>query len=134
MDITKTDVWRRLAEHRKQMDGVTMREQFASDPERFDRFSLRLGDLRLDFAKNRITADTMVLFRELAGAAGVEALRDQMFAGAPINVTERRAVLHVALRNRSDRAIAVDGRDVMPDVRDALTHIQSFSDAVRTGQ
>ncbi len=110
-----------------------MRDLFAQDAGRAGRFSLRLGDLLLDYSKNRITDETMRLLRALAAEAGVEAMRDQMFAGAPINLTEGRAVLHVALRNRSLRPVLVDGQDVMPDVNAALQHMRAFSDAVRNG-
>jgi len=110
-----------------------MRDLFARDDQRFTRFSLRLGDLLLDYSKNRVTDETMPLLRALAREAGVEAMRDRMFAGEPINLTEGRAVLHVALRNRANRPILVDGRDVMPDVNAALAHMKSFSDAVRSG-
>ena len=112
-----------------------LRELFASDPERAERFFLKVGDhLFLDYSKNLISADSMTALFELARKTGVETLRDQMFAGAPINSTEHRAVLHVALRNRSARPMLVDGRDVMPVVRAALHHIRSFSEAVRSGR
>src|SRR5690606_27210841 len=102
-------------------------------PRRFERFSLRLGDLLVDYSKHLVTADTMALLTDLARERGVEALRDRMFGGDRINVTEDRAVLHVALRNRSDRPMRVGGVDVMPDVRAALEHVRGFSEAVRGG-
>ena len=111
-----------------------LRELFAGDPDRASRFSLKVGEhLQIDYSKNLITADTMKALVELARKTGVETLRDQMFAGDAINVTENRSVLHVALRNRSSRPMLVDGRDVMPEVRAALDHIRRFSDAVRGG-
>ena len=111
-----------------------LRELFAADPERATRFTLDVGDhLRVDLSKNLITDDSVRVLVELARKTGVEALRDQMFAGEPINTTENRAVLHVALRNRSTRPMLVDGRDVMPDVRAALDHIRRFSELVRSG-
>jgi len=125
--------WGKLEAHRRAMDDVHMRQLFADDPERFDRFTLRFDDLLVDYSKNRVTAETMDLLRQLAREADVEGLRDAMFAGEKINVTEGRAVLHVALRNLSDRPITVDGRDVMPDVRRALAHMERFCDAVRGG-
>jgi glucose-6-phosphate isomerase len=115
------------------MEPVLMRDLFAKDDGRFARFSLRLGDLLVDYSKNRITDETMTLLRALAREAGVEAMRDRMFAGEPINLTEGRAVLHVALRNRANRPTLVDGKDVMPEVNAALAHMRSFSDAVRSG-
>ncbi|WP_299625830.1 glucose-6-phosphate isomerase [Pelagibius sp.] len=110
-----------------------LRDLFAEDPERFERFSLRLDDLLLDYSKNRILAETMERLLALARAAGVEAARDAMFAGEKINVTEGRAVLHTALRNRSDRVVLVDGRDVMGDVRSVLEATAAFADGVRDG-
>jgi glucose-6-phosphate isomerase len=111
-----------------------LRELFAADPERATRFTLNVGDhLQVDLSKNLITDDVMRVLVELARKTGVEALRDQMFAGDPINTTEHRAVLHVALRNRSSRPMLVDGRDVMPEVRAALDHIRRFSELVRSG-
>jgi len=111
-----------------------LRELFAADPGRAERFSLNVGGhLQVDYSKNLITDDAMTALVELARKTGVEQLRDQMFAGAPINITENRAVLHVALRNRSARPVLVDGRDVMPAVRAALDHIRQFAEAVRGG-
>jgi glucose-6-phosphate isomerase len=141
-DLTQLSSWKRLVEHHAKVAPLHMRDLFAQDRGRFERFSLRLGDLLLDYSKNRITDETMPLLRALATETGVEAMRDQMFAGAPINLTEGRAVLHVALRNRSNRAIFVDApdgrqegrKDVMPDVNAALAHLKSFSDSVREGR
>jgi glucose-6-phosphate isomerase len=111
-----------------------LRELFATDPGRAERFTLKVGEhLRVDYSKNLVSTDSMKALVELARKTGVEALRDQMFAGAPINVTENRAVLHVALRNRSTRPVMIDGHDVMPGVRAALDHIRRFSESVRGG-
>ena len=105
------------------------------DPSRAKAFFLEVGPhLSIDYSKNLITQDSMKALFDLARKTGVEALRDQMFAGEPINVTEKRAVLHVALRNRSGRPMTVNGRDVMPDVRAALDHMRSFSESVRSGK
>ena len=133
MSITATPIWKKLEQHHAAIAPRTMRDLFAADPQRFSRFSLRLGDLLLDYSKNRITAETMDLLRELAKATGVEAMRDRMFAGEPINLTENRAVLHIALRNFSKRPIAVAGKDVMPGVLAALEHMREFSERVRSG-
>ena len=112
-----------------------LRELFAADPARAERFFLAIGShLFIDYSKNLITQQSMTALFDLARKAGVESLRDEMFAGAPINNTEKRPVLHVALRNRSNRPMTVNGRDVMPDVRAALDHIRSFSEAVRSGK
>jgi glucose-6-phosphate isomerase len=111
-----------------------LRELFAQDPQRAQRFFLTAGThLFVDYSKNLITQDSMTALFGLARQAGVEALRDRMFAGDPINSTERRAVCHVALRNRSARPMPVNGRDVMPDVRAALEHVRVFSEQVRSG-
>jgi glucose-6-phosphate isomerase len=133
MSIVDTQAWKKLQQHQGTLAKQTMRELFAEDKGRFQRFSLRLGDLLLDYSKNRITSETMALLCELARAAGVESMRDQMFAGEPINLTEGRAVLHVALRNLSSRPILVGGQDVMPEVRAALGHMRGFSESVRSG-
>ncbi|HVZ73655.1 MAG TPA: glucose-6-phosphate isomerase [Polyangia bacterium] len=133
MSIRESASWKALQEHQRAIAPLHMRELFAHEPDRFARLSLRLGDLLLDYSKNRVTDETMKLLRALAREAGVEAMRDKMFAGEPINITEGRAVLHVALRNRAKRPILVDGKDVMPDVDAALAHMKSFSDAVRSG-
>jgi glucose-6-phosphate isomerase len=133
VNIAESPIWEQLVQHQRATEPLLMRDLFAKDPERFARFSLRLDDLLLDYSKNRVTDETMTLLRALARAAGVEAMRDRMFAGEPINLTEGRAVLHVALRNRARRPIFVDGKDVMPDVEAALAHMKSFSEAVRGG-
>jgi glucose-6-phosphate isomerase len=138
VNIADTESWKKLERHQREVASLHMRDLFARDPERFARFSLRLGDLLLDYSKNRVTDETMNLLRGLAREAGVEAMRDRMFAGEPINLTEGRAVLHVALRNRGNRPILVGGpeggkKDVMPDVNAALAHMRTFSDAVRGG-
>jgi glucose-6-phosphate isomerase len=133
VSITSSASWKKLQAHHHVLEPFLMRELFAKDDGRFARFSLRLDDLLLDYSKNRVTDETMTLLRALAREAGVEAMRDRMFAGEPINLTEGRAVLHVALRNRSGRPIFVGDKDVMPDVHAALAHCKSFSDAVRSG-
>ena len=104
------------------------------DPGRFERFSLTLGDLTLDYSKNRIVAETMQLLLALAEAAEVAALRDAMFAGEPINITENRAVLHVALRAPKDADIRVDGENVVPEVHETLDRFLAFADQIRSGE
>ncbi|BAE53218.1 glucose-6-phosphate isomerase [Paramagnetospirillum magneticum] len=110
-----------------------MRDMFAEDPGRFDRFSARLGDLLLDYSKNRIDAQVMAALVRLAGQAGLPAAREAMFGGEAFNVTEHRAVLHTALRNRSDRPVPVDGHDVMPEIRAVLARMKDFAGRVRSG-
>ena len=133
MTIASTASWKKLVEHQKTIAPLHMRDMFDKDPGRFTKFSLRLGDLLLDYSKHRITDETMDLLRGLAREAGVESMRDKMFAGEPINLTEGRAVLHTALRNFSSRTIEGAGKDVMPEVRAALNHMSAFSDSIRSG-
>jgi glucose-6-phosphate isomerase len=110
-----------------------MRELFAKDTARFERLSLELGDILVDYSKHRVTAETMALLMDLARQARVPEWRDRMFRGERINSTENRAVLHVALRNRSAKPIFVDGQDVMPGVREVLAKMRSFTESVRSG-
>ncbi|WP_298040058.1 glucose-6-phosphate isomerase [uncultured Desulfuromonas sp.] len=131
--LTELPAWQALQEHHRTIAPRHMRELFAEDPGRFEKFSLRLGDLLFDYSKNRITAETVGLLVALAREAGLEEKVRAMFAGEKINVTEGRAVLHVALRNRSGRPIAVDGKDVMPAVNAVLAQMRVFCDRVRGG-
>ncbi len=126
--------WQSLLKHVESVRPMQMRDMFATDPARFSRFSLEACGLLLDYSKNRVTEETMRLLFNLAKERGVEAWRDRMFHGEPINSTEHRAVLHVALRNRSNRPILVDGNDVMPGVNAVLRHMREFTDAVRLGK
>ena len=124
--------FKRLEQHRDQIRAGHLREWFRADPTRADRLSARVDDLLVDYSKHLIIDETLRLLRALARARGVEALRDRMFAGDKINVTENRAVLHVALRNRSGRPMMIDGQDVMPDVMAALGHMKDFSERIRS--
>jgi glucose-6-phosphate isomerase len=130
---TSLPVWAALLDHARAVAPLRMRDLFDADPDRFARFHLRLGDMVVDYAKNRITTETMGLLVDLARQAGVEARRDAMFGGKPINVTEGRAVLHVALRDPTDRPVLVDGEDVKPGIRAVLARMEAFSEAVRSG-
>ena len=132
--LTENPVYPRLAAHRQAFADVHLRTLFRQDPGRFERFSVEAEDLLLDYSKNLVTAETMALLVELARAAGVDRAIDGMFAGEKINATEDRAVLHVALRNRSNRPLLVDGEDVMPKVNAVLEHMRRFSDAVGGGE
>nr|WP_280950009.1 glucose-6-phosphate isomerase [Zhengella mangrovi] len=123
-----------LASHAGRLSGMHLRDVFAADPDRFSRFSLTLDDLLLDWSKSRIDDAAMEALFDAARAAGVEALRDAMFAGQPINSTEGRAVLHVALRGAPEDGFAVDGEDVMPGVHAVLDAMANFADAVRSGR
>ncbi|HTY01459.1 MAG TPA: glucose-6-phosphate isomerase, partial [Bacteroidota bacterium] len=131
---TSLPSWQLLLKHFESIRPMHMRDMFAADPARFSRFSLEACGLLLDYSKNRITEETMRLLFGLARECHVEEWRDKMFRGELINSTEQRAVLHIALRNRSNRPILVGGKDVMPEVNAVLRHMREFSDAVRLGK
>ncbi len=138
MRVTELPIWARLENAKSAAEAVSMRSLFERDSARFERFSRRLalgpsGSLLLDFSKQRIDEGTLSLLLELAQDACVLEHRDRMFAGERINTTEDRAVLHTALRNRSERPVHVDGEDVMPLVRQALAHMREASEAIRSG-
>ena len=103
-----------------------MRDLFAQDPDRFKKFHLEFNGLLLDFSKNRITSETLKLLYALAVERDVSGWANKMFTGEKINITENRAVLHIALRNRSNRPILVDGKDVMPEVNAVLAHMEDI--------
>ena len=122
-----------LNEHYDKMSGVHMRDLFAQDVQRFDTFSLKFKDILLDYSKNRITQETMDLLLKAVDESGLRERIDAMFSGEKINITEDRAVLHIALRNRSNTPIMVDGEDVMPAVNSVLEKMRRFTEAVRSG-
>ncbi|HJV24732.1 MAG TPA: glucose-6-phosphate isomerase [Aromatoleum sp.] len=132
--LTNSPAWQALAAHRDEVGDRHLRELFADDAGRFERLSLRAAGLFLDYSKNRIDSRTMDLLVGLARDRGLESARAAMFAGRRINTTEDRAVLHVALRNRSDAPIELDGQDVMPAVREVLDRMGKFAEAVRSGE
>lgn len=134
MTLTDLKAWKDLEKNYAEIRGETMRDMFAADPDRFEEFSVSLGSLLLDYSKNRINGETMKLLIALAKETGLEKARDAMFCGEKINTTENRAVLHTALRNRSDRPVYVDGKDVMPQIKTVLEKMKTFSNAVRDGQ
>jgi glucose-6-phosphate isomerase len=131
--LTQSPAWRAVAAHRDAVQSAHVRDLFAADPKRFDRFSIEVEDLLVDYSKNRVTEETMTRLFDLARQQSVFEWRDRMFAGEKINRTEDRAVLHVALRNRSNRPILVDGKDVMPEVNAVLAKMRVFTEAVRSG-
>jgi len=132
--LTASAAWQSLAAHHAELRDVPMRQLFADDPERFRRFTLSHGDLFLDYSKNRITQRTMELLLELARQRDLPAWIERMFTGEKINNTEGRAVLHTALRNRSNNPILVDGADVMPQVNRVLEQMRQFTESVRNGE
>ncbi|MFE3884273.1 glucose-6-phosphate isomerase [Streptomyces lydicus] len=125
--------WTALSKHREQMAQVHLRELFERDPGRAERYTLQVGDLHLDYSKHLVTDETLGLLRDLAAARGVAELRDAMFRGEKINITERRSVLHVALRAPASEAIKSDGENVVPGVHHVLTRMGTFADRIRSG-
>ena len=132
-NLTSTQAWQALSNHKEEIAKTTMRELFAKDPARFSRMSQEACGVFVDYSKHRTTDETLKLLFALAKQADVEGWREKMFKGEKINVTEQRAVLHVALRNRSNTPIVVDGKDVMPDVNAVLAKMRSFTDRLRSG-
>ncbi|MFB7741392.1 glucose-6-phosphate isomerase [Streptomyces sp. NPDC056132] len=126
--------WTALGKHREQLGDTHLRELFAAEPGRGTVYTLRVGDLYLDYSKHLVTDETLALLRELAAAADVAGLRDAMFRGEKINVTEDRAVLHTALRAPRDAVIEVDGENVVPGVHEVLDKMAGFSEKIRSGQ
>jgi glucose-6-phosphate isomerase len=133
MASSRKSLLNRLMTHRARLAGTTMRELFAGDSKRFATFSASAGELLLDFSKNRVDEPAMAALFELAVDAGVEERRKAMWRGEHVNVTEDRAVMHMALRYRGGKPVMVDSRDVMPDVRSVLDAIRIFSAKVRDG-
>jgi glucose-6-phosphate isomerase len=132
--ITDLSEWKACEAHSRDMQDVHLRELFSQDPDREATFSLQVGDLYLDYSKNRITAETLTLLHRLANARRLRLAIKQMYAGAKINCTEGRPVLHTALRNQSDDAVLVQGENVMPAVRSVLDRMATFTRNVVSGE
>ncbi|MBY8882087.1 glucose-6-phosphate isomerase [Actinacidiphila acidipaludis] len=126
--------WHALAKHREELADVHLRDLFDRDPDRGSRYTLQVGDLHLDYSKQLVTDETLRLLRELAAATGVFPLRDAMFRGERINVTENRAVLHTALRAPQSATIDLDGQNVVPGVHAVLYKMTQFADRIRSGE
>ncbi|PPC94291.1 MAG: glucose-6-phosphate isomerase [Methylotenera sp.] len=131
--LTQYPVWQKLCQHQQNIASIHMRDLFAKDPNRFNKFHLQFDDILLDYSKHRIDETTMPLLFQMAREAKIENWRDRMFSGEKINITEDRAVLHTALRNRANIPVMVDGKDVMPEVNAVLAQMRQFSDSVRNG-
>ncbi|MER7401415.1 glucose-6-phosphate isomerase [Streptomyces sp. NPDC000070] len=131
--LNQTSEWTALAKHREELGDVQLRELFAADAGRGIAYTLRVGDLYIDYSKHLVTDDTLRLLRELAAATDVFGLRDAMFRGEKINTTENRAVLHTALRAPRDAVIEVDGENVVPGVHAVLDKMADFAERVRSG-
>ena len=134
IDFTATDAFRTLKNHQKTINKKDIKTLFEEDPNRFKKFSVRFKDILLDYSKNRITGRTMGYLINLANECELPDAIEKMFAGDIINQTENRAVLHTALRNRSNTPVLVDGVDVMPDVNRVLDQMRDFSESVRSGE
>ncbi|HET9690033.1 MAG TPA: glucose-6-phosphate isomerase [Acidimicrobiales bacterium] len=132
--ITDTAEWKALVAHSKKLRKTSLRDLFAADPDRGTRMVLEVGDLYVDYSKHRVTDDTIRLLVAVAERAGLRERIDAMFAGEHINVTEDRAVLHVALRAPRDEVITADGHDVVPDVHEVLDRMAHFAGRVRSGE
>lgn len=132
--VNKLRAWKRLERHCKKMKKIEMRKLFDEDEDRAGKFSLQLDNMLFDYSKNRITEKTMKYLLELAKVRGLEEKIKEMFRGDKINFTEHRAVLHTALRNRSNTPVYVDGENVMIKINEVLAKMRKFSEAVRYGE
>jgi len=132
--LTQHPAWKALADHYQQVRDLHLRQLFANDPGRGERFTLDAVGIYLDYSKNRVTDETLRLLLQLAESAGLRGRIDAMFRGDKINITEQRAVLHVALRAPRDQSIVVDGENVVPQVHTVLDKMANFSDRVRSGE
>ncbi|WP_210486473.1 glucose-6-phosphate isomerase [Rufibacter aurantiacus] len=133
IDPTTTQAWAKLTQHYAQTKDNHLKDAFAQDPQRFEKFSVTFEDILLDYSKNRITEETRALLVELAQECGLPNAIEAMFTGEKINFTENRSVLHVALRNLSNTPILEDGKDVMPEVNRVLAQVEKFSNEVISG-
>lgn len=133
VDFTKTQAYKYLADHYIDMASKSLKELFEADNQRFTKFSLQFEDILLDYSKNRIDDQTLALLLQLAKECSVNKAIEAMFSGEKINATEGRPVLHIALRNRGNKPIYVDGKDVMPDVNKVLAQMEAFSEAIISG-
>lgn len=132
---TQTTAWQKLQQHFTEVESIQIAELFSADPQRFNQFSASFADqIFLDYSKNRITSETMKLLQNLAKETGLSAAIKAMFSGEKINRTEHRAVLHTALRNRSNSPVLLDGKDVMPAINAVLAKMKSFTERVISGQ
>src|ERR1700723_185790 len=131
--ITEGSAWKALAAHHEQVRNLHLRQLFADDPTRGEHLAVEAVGLYLDYSKNRVTTETLKLLFDLAKESGLGERREAMFRGDKINITENRAVLHVALRAPKGASIVVDGKDVVPGVHTVLDAMSRFSDRIRSG-
>ncbi len=133
-ELTQLAAWKNLQAHYQDIETIHLRNLFADDPQRFEKFSLTFNNILFDHSKHRITTTTLKLLIDLAKQSGLQEKIHRMFSGEKINSTEQRSVLHIALRNRSNRPILVDGQDVMPQINAVLKKMAGFCEQVRNGQ
>ena len=138
IDATQTPAWKALQEHHDRLieEGISLKDWFAADSERVEKFSFDAGDLHFDLSRDLIIDETLKLLCDLGRAVGVEERREAMFSGEHINTTEDRAVLHTALRRPKEQAgtLVVDGQDVVADVHEVLDRMYAFANRVRSGE
>lgn len=134
IDPTSTEAWKNLTTHYNDIKRLEMKDLFANDPGRFNKHSLRFEDILLDYSKNRLNDETKGLLYALAAECDLKEAIKAMFSGESINKTENRAVLHTALRNRSNTPVIVDGKDVMPDINRVLEQMKTFSEKIISGE
>ncbi len=134
INFTQTQAYQYLSDHLVEISEQHLRDLFASDPQRFQKFSVTFNDILLDFSKNRINDTTLALLIQLARECELKQAIEAMFTGEKINVTENRSVLHVALRNQSNSPVMVDGNDVMPEINQVLQKMEKFCNAVISGE
>jgi len=130
--LTQSITWKALDEHFKEIKQSHMRDMFAEEPQRFDKFSLKLNDILFDYSKNIINSQTMEQLYQLADDCEIGKWINRMFEGQPINSSENRAVLHTALRNKSGRPVLLDGQDIMPAVFEEQERVKKLAEAIRT--
>src|SRR5215472_5850877 len=131
--VTGESAWAALASHYKIISRLHLRQLFADDPKRGERMAVEAAGLYLDYSKNRVTDETLRLLFQLADESGLRSRIDAMFSGEKINATEKRAVLHVALRAPKGATILVDGKNVVPEVHAVLDRMAGFANRVRSG-
>jgi glucose-6-phosphate isomerase len=132
-NLTRSTAWQTLSSHHADIRKQTMRNMFQADPKRFEKFSLKLDGILLDYSKNLITTETLALLLNLARQSNLNDWIERQLNGEKINTSEARAVLHTALRSPKDRSVLVDGKNVIPDVHRVLEHIRRYTEAVRSG-
>lgn len=133
ISFTQTAAYKKLKSHHRTISKKHLNELFEEDKNRFKKFSVKFNDILVDYSKNRVNRRTMAYLNELANECQLKEAIEQMFKGAKINQTENRSVLHIALRNRSNTPILVDGKDVMPDVNEVLQKMKAFSEQIISG-